>query len=73
MSTICMTVHDLRMLLEAPDDHHTCHDDDRGETPIEDKTIDHWSAHRQLRPSQLDICHDDRNATAAMGSEGRVE
>lgn len=56
MSTLCLTVHDLRILLGAHEEDHTCHTHDHGypEVIIEDKTVDHWSRY-QLQPEELDL------------------
>lgn len=59
MSTICMTVHDLLVLLEASQEDHTCQDEGLPSVIVEDKTVDHYSAQFQLEPSELDLCHDD--------------
>lgn len=56
MSTICITVHDLRALLGAPEEEHSCHEQYLAEL-VEEKTVDHWSAHYQLEPSPLDLNH----------------
>lgn len=58
MSTSCMTVHDLRILLGAPEEQHTCHEHSPCTEMFEEKTADHWSAQHQLEPPQLDLQHD---------------
>ena len=54
MSTICMTVHDLLVLLGADGEQHTCHDLELPAEATEDKAADWWSTQPQLEPAQLD-------------------
>lgn len=60
MSTICMTVHDLRVLLGATGEDHDCHSSHPA-VIVEEKTVDHWSAIYQLERSDLDttIHHEE--------------
>lgn len=71
MSTICLTVHELRALLGASDEDHTC------QSPaveiVEQKTADYWSTKYQLEPAQLDECIDYGDSHFEEGQAGKVK
>lgn len=75
MSTVCLTVHELRMLLNASEEGlDCCHGHATYTTEIaEKKTTDYWSARYQLQPSDLDQAIDHRDGSDVKDGETERE
>lgn len=71
MSTICLTVHDLRVLLGADREDHSCHirNHDYPDAIVEKTTVDHWSSRYQLQSEELDLTSEEIGRKLAPGKE----